>query len=93
LGLLVLAVMLGVVLGGLGCVMRGVVKVALSGVGVMGCRLVVTSFVVLGRFAMMTGGVVVVFRCLEMVLCCLLGHVSSLNLGPGEHRVDCARLD
>jgi len=71
--------MLGVVLGGFGGVVRGVVKVTLFRVGVMCCRLVVTRFVMLGRFAVMTGGVLVVLSCLEMVLCCLLRHVFSLR--------------
>ena len=88
-----LPVMLRVILGGFRGVVQGMVKVALSGVGVVGCGLVVTRFVMLGRFAMMPCSVLVMFGCLDVMLCCLLGHVSSSNLGLGGHRVDCARLD
>jgi len=79
-------VMLDVLLGGLGGVMRGVVQMSLGGVGVVGGQFMVAGFVVLGGFAMMASGVVVVFGCLVMMFCGLLGHESSLEFGPGLAR-------
>jgi hypothetical protein len=75
--------MLGVRLGRFRGVMRCVMKMPLGGVGVVRGRLVIIGFVVLGGFAMMSGGVFVVFGCLGMMLCCLLGHRSSLRFNSG----------
>jgi hypothetical protein len=46
-------------------------------VGVMGGRLVIARFVMLGRFAMMMGRVFVVLSRFLMMLRCLFGHKSS----------------
>jgi hypothetical protein len=72
------AVMLDVRLGCLGGVMRGVLVMPVSGVGVVGGGLVVALLVVVGGRAMMSRGVVVVLRCLAMMGCCFLGHSPSL---------------
>ncbi|MGD0957147.1 MAG: hypothetical protein ABR953_10015 [Candidatus Acidiferrales bacterium] len=49
---------------------------ALSRMRVMRRGLVVACLVVPGGLAMMPGRVVVMFRCLMVVLCRLLGHAS-----------------
>jgi hypothetical protein len=69
--------MLDVVLRRFRSVMRGVVRVPLSGVRVVRRRLVIAFFVVSRRFAMMARRVFVMFRCLVMMLCRLLRHSSS----------------
>lgn len=69
--------MLDVVLRRFRRVMRGVVRMPLSGVRVVRGRLVVALFVMRRRFAMMTRRVFVMFRRLVMMLCRLLGHRSS----------------
>jgi hypothetical protein len=70
-------VVLDVRLGGFRRVMRGVVKMALRRMSVMGCRFVVSGLVMPGRLAMMLCCAIVVLRCLGVMLCRLLGHVSS----------------
>jgi hypothetical protein len=72
-----LAMMLHVVLRRFRCVMRGMVKVTLSGMRVVRGRLVVALFVMSCRCAMMARRVFVMFRCLVMMLCRLLRHSSS----------------
>jgi len=62
---------------------RGVMKMALGGVRVVSCRLMIACFVVRCRLAVMTRCVFMVFGCEIMVLCRLLGHVSSLRFGAG----------
>jgi hypothetical protein len=69
--------MLDVVLRCFRCVMRGVVRMPLSGMRVMRGRLVVAFFVVRRRFAVVTRRVLVMFRCLVVVFCRLLRHRSS----------------
>ena len=69
--------MLDVRLGGLGRVMRGVLVMPLRGVSVMGGGLVVALLVVVRGRAMMSRGVLVMFRRLAMMGCCFLGHDSS----------------
>jgi hypothetical protein len=71
--------MLSVRLGGLRGVVCRVMKMPLSGVRVVGGGLVIVGFVVPCGFAMMTRGVFVVIGCFGVMLCCLLGHRSSLR--------------
>jgi hypothetical protein len=73
-----MAVMLDVRLGSFRGVMRGMMKMPLRRMSVVGGRFVVPSFVMLGRFAMMLCRVVVMLRRFGVVLRCLLGHMSSL---------------
>jgi hypothetical protein len=61
-------------------VVRGVVQVSLRGVGMVRSHFMVAGFVMRCGFAMMTGRVLVVFRCLLMMFRCLLGHESSLSI-------------
>jgi hypothetical protein len=75
--------MLSVRLGSFRGVVCGVMKMPLSGVRVVRGRLVIVGFVVLCGFAMMTGGVFVVIGCFDVMLCCLLGHGSSLRFDSG----------
>jgi len=65
-------VMLHVQLGSFLGVVRGMVQVALRGVRVVSRRCVIAGLVVFGGFPMMPGRVFMVFRCVVMVLCCLL---------------------
>jgi hypothetical protein len=74
-----LAVMLDVLLGRFGGVVRGVMQVALSGVSVVSRSFVVTGFVMPGRFTVMPSGMLVVLCRADMVFCRLFGHVSSLK--------------
>jgi hypothetical protein len=69
--------MLNVLLGRLRSVMRGMVQVPLRGVRVVRCQLMISGFVMRRRFAMMPGRVLVMFCCLLMMFCRLLGHESS----------------
>lgn len=82
--------MLDVLLGRLGSVVRSMVQVTLSGMSVMGRHFMVAGFVILCGFAMMASCMFVVFGCLVMMFCRLLGHVSSLEIGLDWQRVDCA---
>ena len=67
-------VRVGVSLGSFGGVVRGVKRVSVRNVGVVGCNLVVSGFVVSRSFAMMAGGVLVVFGGLFVVFNGVLGH-------------------
>jgi hypothetical protein len=71
--------MLSVRLGSFRGVMGRVMKMPLGGVGVVRGGLVIIGFVMTCGFTMMTGGVFVMVGCLGMMLCCLLGHRSSLR--------------
>jgi hypothetical protein len=82
--------MLGVRLGGFRGMVRGVMKMPLGGVRVVRGRLVVSGFVVLCGFFMVTRRVLVVLGGLLMVLCCLLGHKSSLRLNSRVLREECS---
>ena len=57
-----------------------VVQVSLRGVRVVGRYFVVASFVMRRGFAMMTSRVFVMFRCLVMMFCRLLGHEFSFAI-------------
>jgi hypothetical protein len=69
--------MLHVEFGCFCCVVCGMVRMAMGRVSMMRGGLVVTAFVVLGGFAMVPGCVLMMFRCLVMMLCCLSGHLDS----------------
>jgi hypothetical protein len=77
-------VVLGVKLGGFAGVMRRVVMVPVRNVRVMSGEMMIPRFVVTRSLAVMMRGTVVVFRCLLMVLCCLLGHKSSSKASKFE---------
>jgi hypothetical protein len=80
-------VMFDMVLRRFRCVMRGMVKVALSGVRVVRGRLVVSLFMMGRCSAVMTRRVFVVFRCLVMMLCRLLRHSSSSFIASPDSRM------
>jgi hypothetical protein len=87
--------MLSMLLCSLCSVVSSVVQMTLGGVGVVGRRLVVASFVMLGRLTVMASCMFVMFGRLLMMFCRLFGHVSSSEIGqigPGWQRVDCARV-
>ena len=67
-------VRVGVSLGSFGGVVRGVKRVCVRNMGVVGCNLVVSGFVVSRSFAVMAGGVLVVFGGLFVVLNGVRGH-------------------
>jgi hypothetical protein len=72
------AVMLGVMAAGLDMMMFGMAGVPVRAVRVMGCLFVVTGFVMLGGFAMMFRGVLVVLGSLVMMLDArMVAHVCS----------------
>lgn len=68
---LLVSVVLDVEFSCFGGVVRRVLAMAMRKVGVMGRGLIIARLVVLGGFAMMSGRVLVMFGCLEMMLCCL----------------------
>jgi len=72
--------------------MRGVVQMALRGHGVVGCLLVVTRFVMPGRFAVMPRRVLVMLGCFCMMLCCFSGHNSSPVCRGGGKDFSTARM-
>lgn len=75
--------MLGVQLGRLASMVRGVVGVPVSGVSVVSSSFMVAGFVMLGGFAMMPGRVLMMLGCVMMMLCSLLGHLVLLRFGLG----------
>jgi hypothetical protein len=75
------AVMLGMMTAGFGVMMLGVAGVAVRAVGVMGRLFVVAGFMMLGSFAMVLRGMLVVFGSLVVMLdACVVAHVSSPGL-------------
>jgi hypothetical protein len=79
-----LFVVLGVVLGGLVPVMGRMQSVRVRDVGVMPGLLMIAGFIVLGRFPMMVGGALMVFRGGLVVLAALVrlrAHVAVLLFG------------
>lgn len=68
-----------VLLGGVFCVLVRVDVVAVGKVGVMGSRFVVSIFVLLGGFTVMTCSVFVMLRCLVVMVRCFLGHSEFLS--------------
>jgi hypothetical protein len=83
------AMLLCVSLGRFSRVMRCVSKVSLGCVCVMGRGFVVPTVMMFRRLAMMTGGVIVMFRSLAVVFRSFLRHISSPDClvlsisGPG----------
>lgn len=61
----------------LGAVMRGMVSMALRGMGVMGGLLVMTAFVMLCSFAVMLSGLLVMLGGLMMMVRSLMRHGFS----------------
>jgi hypothetical protein len=64
--------------GGFAGVMSRLDVMSMRRVSVVGGRLVVACLVVLRRFAMMPGRVIVMFCCLIVMFCRLLRHIPSL---------------
>ena len=58
-------------LGGLPSVMAGILMVAVGYVGMVGCGLMFAGFVMLCRLLMMSRGMLVMFGCSMMIICCL----------------------
>jgi hypothetical protein len=86
------AVVFDVKLGGLGGVVSSVFMMAVGEVRVMTSEMMISSFVVFCGLAMMTCGVVVMFRCFVVMLD-MLGHESSLRIlavraGRSLHRLN-----
>jgi hypothetical protein len=76
-----MAVMFGVMTAGFGVVMFGVAGVAIRAVGVMGGLFVIAGFMMLGSFAMVLRGMLVMFGRLVVVLdACVVAHISSPGL-------------
>ena len=73
--------MFGVVTAGFDMMMLGVAGVAIRAVGVMGRLFVIAGFMMLGSFAMVLRGMLVMFGRLVMMLdACVVAHVSSPGL-------------
>jgi hypothetical protein len=68
------AVVLDVRLRRFSRVMSGVLHVSVGGVSVVRGALVISRLVVVGCLAMVPGGVLVVFGCVLMMLCCVFCH-------------------
>jgi hypothetical protein len=66
--------MFGVKLRGLRSMMSRVMMMAVGDVGMMRGEMMVACLMMLRCFAVMTCGVLVVFRCFEVMLGCLLRH-------------------
>jgi hypothetical protein len=75
------AVGFGVVLGGFGGVMRGVMEMAVSRVGVMGGNVMIAGLIVLGGLTVMSRGVFMMLSGLAMMLDRMSGHGSSFENG------------
>jgi hypothetical protein len=67
--------MLGVKFRRFACVVCGVLRVALSGVRVVGRCFMIACFVMLTGFPVVARCVLVMICCLSMVVRCFLGHV------------------
>jgi hypothetical protein len=77
--LALLPMMFRVRLGGLRSMVRGVMQMSLRCMRMVGGQFVISRFMVLRGFAMVSSRMFVVFSCRLMMLCCLLGHLSSLS--------------
>ena len=78
---LVLAVMLGVMTAGLDMMMLGVAGVPMRAVRMMSRLFVIAGFMMLGSFAVVLRGMLVVFgRLVVMLDACVVAHVSSPGL-------------
>ena len=90
-----LVVMLSVSLGCFSGVMGSVMMVAVGHLSVVSGQLVVTGLMMASGFAMMSRGVLVVFRCFVVMLGCFFGHRFSLQWDGGwarEHKAEPVRL-
>lgn len=67
-----LPVLLGVVLASFRSMVGRMLRVAVGGVGVMRCLLMIAALVMLGGFSVMARGVLVVIGSARMVLCTLV---------------------
>jgi hypothetical protein len=73
--------MLGVMTAGFGVMMFGMAGVAMRAVRMMSRLFVIAGFMMLGSFAMVLRGMLVVFGRLVMMLdACVVAHVSSPGL-------------
>jgi hypothetical protein len=73
--------MLGVMTAGFGVMMFGMAGVAMRAVRMMSRLFVIAGFMMLGSFAMVLRGMLVMFGCLVVMLdACVVGHVSSPGL-------------
>lgn len=73
-------------------VMERVLLMPVRRVGVMGCRFVVTGFVVPGGFAMMARRMLMMLRCFVVMLGCLLRHSIPPRARPAADRHGTQRL-
>jgi hypothetical protein len=71
------AVVFGVGLGSFGCVVDGVMLMAVGDVCVVRCQVMIPFFVMPRGFLVMTRRVFVMLGCLGVMLDCLCGHLSS----------------
>jgi hypothetical protein len=69
-----LTVGLDVMLGSFGRMVRGMRMMTVRGVSVVTRFFVISSFVVLGSFSVVAGGVLVMLSSLMMMLCGFVGH-------------------
>jgi len=73
--------MLGVMTAGFDMMMLGVAGVTMRAVRMMSRLFVIAGFMVLGSFAMVLRGMLVVFGSLVVMLdACVVGHISSPGL-------------
>jgi hypothetical protein len=70
--------MFGVGFRSFGCMMRRMMQMALRGVSMMRCRFMIVRLVMRCRFTVMPRRVFVMFCCLVVMLCRLLGHCFLL---------------
>jgi hypothetical protein len=72
-------VLVGVVLAGFPGMVPGVQRMPVRDVGVIRAFLVVVRFMMLGRFTMMPGGMLMMLGCFEMMFCSYVSHGVLLN--------------
>ena len=76
-----MAVMLGVMTAGLNMMMLGMAGVSVRAVRMMSRLFVIAGFMVLGSFAMVLRGMLMMFGRLVMMLdACVVAHISSPGL-------------
>jgi hypothetical protein len=86
--------MFGVMTAGFGMVMLGVAGMSVRAVRVMSRLFVIAGFMVLGSFAMVLRGMLVVFGSLVMMVldACLVAHIRSPGLAIKVHMIYANRL-
>lgn len=77
---LLISVCFDVVLSGFGCVMGRMGLVSLGNMRVMGGRFVIAILMVLSRFSVVIGGLLMMLGCLAMMVRCFLRHDVFLSL-------------